>query len=163
MKRRGVSVYLEVFTLVGVALLGSAMVFAAVSKYVPATGGAAVSVSDLTIRQGSEAALERMVISDVGTSQIPGLMVATSGVGPGAAFCYSASNAATSAPVVATCPTTVAMPASVSLGLTILPGESIVLAFTVDGSAFVLGSTSNVIVTATNGAQAVASATVVPA
>ncbi len=163
MKRRGVSVYLEVFILVGVALLGSAMVFAAVSKYVPVTGGAAVSISDFAIRQGSGAALERMVISDVGTAQIPGLVVTTSGIGTGAAFCYSASNAATSVAIAATCPKTVAMPAAVSLGLTLLPGESVVLAFTVEGGAFVLGSTSDVVVTATNGAQAAASATVVPA
>lgn len=163
MVRRGVSVYLEVFTLVGVALLGSAMVFAAVSRYAPSAAGAGVSVSDLTIRQGSGAALERMVVSDTGTTPIPGLVVATSGVAPGAEFCYSASNVATSGAIAATCPGLEAMPSAVTLSIEVAPGESVVVAFAVEGSAFAVGSTSSVIVTASNGAQAVASATVLPA
>ena len=163
MERRGVAVYLEVFVLVGVALLGSALVFAAVSKYTSGDGGASVSISDLTIRQGDEAAVERMVVSNTGTVPVSTLEVDTSGVSSGVQFCYVVSDTESAETLESTCPTLSSMSPTVSLSAPIPQGQSVVVEFTIQGQAFVTGSTSEVVVVAADGAQASLSALVVPA
>ena len=163
MRRKGVAVYLEVFILVGVALLGSALVFAAVSKYASGEEGASVSVSDLTIRQGAGAAVERMVVSNTGTVPISKLEVDTSGIAAGSQFCYTVSYTGDMETVSSTCPELSPMPSPVSLSASLPPGQSVVAEFTIQGGAFATGTTSDVVVIAANGAQASLSALVVPA
>ncbi len=157
------AVFLEVFILIGVALLGSALVYAAVSKYASATEGAGVSVSDLTVSQGSGVAFERLVVSNTGTAPAPEMLVETSGLAQGVGLCYSVSTAGALELLASTCPSFAAMPATVTVPVPLSPGQSVVVEFTIEGEAFRVGSQCQVVVSTANGAQASLIAEVLPA
>ncbi len=66
--RRAVSTYLETFILIGVVVGGSALVYATTIRFsAPVQNSSSITVSDVSIRQGSGVALEKMVISNTGT------------------------------------------------------------------------------------------------
>jgi len=67
-RRRAVSTYLETFILIGVVIGGSALVYATTTKFsAPVQNSSSITLSDVSIRQGSGVALEKMVISNTGT------------------------------------------------------------------------------------------------
>jgi hypothetical protein len=161
LRRRGVAGYLEVFLLIGVVVLGSAAVFAAVRTMASDGGGPAIALSDLSIAQGRWGAVERFVVANVGTGEVPYLLVSTSGVAPGIVFCYSVSDALTGEPLVSSCPGTSVYSQPARLEAAFGPGASVVAQLTFYGAAFPPGGRCDLVVNAADGAQASLSGLVV--
>jgi hypothetical protein len=59
-KRKAVSTYLEVFILIGIVTAVTVLVFSAVTQYEPVSQGPSISVTDASIRQGLDQAVESM-------------------------------------------------------------------------------------------------------
>jgi hypothetical protein len=163
LRHRGISTYVETYLLIGVVLLGSSLVYVAASRYASTLQGPAISVSDLTIRQGANWAVEKFVVANTGSMTGSRLVVATSGVAPGTTYCYVVSDAISRATLASSCPTMATMPASASISATLRPGSSAVVQFSMAGVAFALGSWVTVVVGTANGAQVSATSQVVPA
>lgn len=144
-------------------MLGTSLVYAAGLRYSSTLQGPALTASDFSVKQGLHWAFERFVVTNIGTSTASSLFVASSGVAPGTTYCFVVSNASSSAVLVSTCPTMVVIPAYASIAVTLRPGTSAVVVFTMEGGAFAVGSWVTLVVGAANGAQVSLSTQVVPA
>lgn len=150
--RSGVSTYLELFLLIGVATGGSALVYATAGSYAAAPQGPAISVSAATIRQGSEVAVERITVANTGSVSFSSLTVSTPSLPTSTTYCYSVSTSA--APPTSTCPTMSANPSPITIAAIVTPGGTATVQLTmVGGNVFTEGSAYAVVVTASNSAQ----------
>ena len=90
--RRAVSTYVEVMVLMALVLGTSALVYlAATNISASGTGGASVSISLAAIRQGADAAVEKVTVANTGTVTITSFTMTTVGVTSSAA-CYTSSS-----------------------------------------------------------------------
>ena len=161
--RRGVSTYLEVFLLVGVAIGGSAIVMGSVYRYLWPIGGPTVAVEGATIRQGTDAAVESMLVVNTGDSPISSFVVTTAQPPQGATFCYTLLDPASGSPLSTTCPSMQAGPGSLQVSDTLVPGAGVEVELVLVGGAFSVGSMQLLTVTAWTGTQDSVGAEVVPA
>src|SRR5271157_2045385 len=100
--RAAVSTYLEVFVLIGIAIGGSALVYATTTKYQSVAQGAGVTVSQASIRQGLNQAVERLVVANTGTVTFSSFTISTVGTAGGisnAQFYVTLTNVATSSSI----------------------------------------------------------------
>jgi len=157
-RRRAVSTYLEVFILIGIVTAVSALVYSATTQYEPVSQGPSIAVSDASVRQGIDQALERMVIANTGTVSFSAFTISTVGTGggiPDAQFYVALTNIANSSSMV---PLSVASgttgDSSITENATIAPGQSFLATITfVDASEFAVGQPYGVTVSS-SGAQA---------
>ncbi len=162
-QRAGVSGYLEVFLLIGVAVGGTGLVFGAVSTYSSQLQGPSVSVSGATARQGIYMALETLTVYNSGDVPFSSFTISTSGVSDSASYCYTLLNPTTRTVVYSSCAALLANPASVVVSSALQPGNGLLVEITVTGAAFAVGSGIAVTVTSSSGAQATVGVQVVPA
>ncbi|MDG7010038.1 MAG: hypothetical protein JRM71_04505 [Nitrososphaerota archaeon] len=161
--RGGVSTYLEVFLLIGVAVGGSAIVMSAASRFLGPLGGAGVAVEEAAIRQGADAAFETLVVVNTGGSAFSSFVVSTAQSPGGATFCYALSDPSGGAPITSTCPAMQAGPGSFQVDYPLKPGAGVEVELLMAGGAFSVGSEHLVTVTASTGSQESVGALVVAA
>ncbi|MDG7010990.1 MAG: hypothetical protein JRN57_02600 [Nitrososphaerota archaeon] len=159
--KRGVSGYLEVFILIGVAVGGSGLVFGAAARYVGSGAGPSVSIVSATIRQGPYSAVESVTVSDTGTEPLGSLVITTSPAPPSAPYCYSVETPESGALISEAC-ISQGDPGSVLVLAGARSGGSVLLELVITGAAFAVGSDHQVSVTAAGGAQASTDVQVVP-
>ena len=165
--RTAVSTYLEVFILIGVAIGGSALVYATTTKYQPVAQGPGVTVSQASIRQGSNQAVERMVMANTGTFSFSSFTISTVGTTggiPNAQFYVTLTDVATSASITPSPASGTTGDSSVTETVTSSPGQSILASITiVSGSEFTIGQSYTVIVSTSGAAQASIQVVAIPA
>ncbi|MDE1858457.1 MAG: hypothetical protein KGI26_05285 [Thaumarchaeota archaeon] len=161
--RAGVSIYLEVFLLIGIALGGAGLVFGAAATLVGSASGPSASIVSASIRQGPYSAVESVTVEDVGTQPLGALTVVTSGAPASGMYCYSVEDPGSGAVLASTCPSLMADPGTVTLSAGVGEGGSVLVELVVTGGSFAVGSTHLVSVTAASGAQADAEVQVAPA
>ncbi len=134
--RAGVSTYLEVFILVGVATGCSAIAYSAVSSYAASASGPSLSVQGASIRQGTDAAVVTMTVVDTGDTALSSVQVTAGASSPYCVSLLSSSGAVLSSG----CPTlTTTLP--IALGATLQPGGSVVAVVTFpESGAFTVGA-----------------------
>jgi hypothetical protein len=160
---RGVSGYVEVFVLVGVAVAATALAFGAISPYASSLQGASVTLSDASIRQGAYAAFETLTVFNSGGPLDSSLTVTTTGVSGSATYCYTLVNPTSMATLFTNCPSATSNPATVAVAWPLPTGVGLIIEFTIGGGAFGIGSDCLVTVTTSAGGQATAGVQVVPA
>lgn len=145
--------YIEAFILIAIAMAGSILVYAAATGLAASgTGGASVSISYATIRQGTNAAIEKVTIANTGTVTITSFALATVGVISSATCYLSLFNLATGSTTSPACSFT----GPVSSGtVTVAPGQSVVATLTVEASLFTVGTLYTVTMSTSPAAQAV--------
>ena len=161
--RAGVSTFLEVFILVGVAFGGSSIAYGATGALSRSLQGPSLSVTGATISQGLDAAVERLTVYNSGSTAAGSFTVATTGVASSAQFCYSALNPVTKSIALSTCPTLSTNPTSVLFSTSLQPGASMVVELDLSGAPFVVGSSYPVTVSTRAGAQQTVEVEAVPA
>lgn len=160
--RCGVSAYVEVFVLIGIAAGGSAVVLGATIPFVSSLGGPSVSVQDESIHQGAYLAIVRLTVMNPGMIPIASFDVSTSQVPKSSSYCYAVYDLATGARSAGTCPTTLGNPASVTIDYPVKPGGAAGVVITIFGQVFGIGSTCTVTVTTPAGAQQAVDVLVAP-
>jgi hypothetical protein len=162
LKRRvGISVYIEVFILIAIAMVGSGIVYSAVTRYENAATGPAISVSDATIRQGANQAVERVVLANTGTVAFSSLTLTNLGAPTGATYCLSQLNPSTGSLISSSCPAGL-NPSVITLPTSLGPGQAVLVSVTVYGGMFTIGAAYTLIVSS-GGAQASMQVLAVPA
>jgi hypothetical protein len=162
LKRRvGISVYIEVFILIAIAMVGSGIVYSAVTRYENAAIGPAISVSDATIRQGASQAVERIVLTNTGTVAFSSLTLTNLGAPTGATYCLSLLNPSSGTMLSSSCPAG-SNPSVISVITALGPGQAVLVTVTVYGSVFAVGSTYTLIARS-GGSQASLQVMAVPA
>jgi hypothetical protein len=160
-RRAGISVYIEVFILIAIAMVGSGIVYSAVTRYEHAATGPAISVSDATIRQGANQAVERVVLTNTGTVAFSSLILTNLGAPTGATYCLSLLNPSSGTVLSSSCPAG-SNPSVISVPTALGPGQAVLVSVTVYGSVFAVGSTYTLIASS-GGSQASQQVTAVPA
>ncbi len=162
-RRAGVSGYLEVFILIGLALGGSGIVLGAAVRYSSSLQGASVAVSDAGISQGVHFAFERLTVSNTGQTPITSLTVSTPMAPPSASYCYTLTDPSTLRASSTTCPRMATNPGTVAIPCVIPSGGALRVTLQIAGSVFAIGSSTQVIVVTSAGSSATAEAQVLPA
>ena len=157
------STYVEVFVLIGIAAGGSALVLRAALPFASSFGESSVAVQDEGIRQGAYLATERLTVTNIGQAPISSFVISTSQVSSSASYCYSVYDPSTGERSAGTCPATATNPSSVTIADPVQPGGATGVVITIIGSAFDIGSTCTIAVTASSGAQEVVDVLVAPA
>jgi len=160
-KRAAVSTYVEVMILMALVLGTSALVYvAATNLSASETGGASVSISLAAIRQGADAAIEKVTVANTGTVTITSFTITTVGVTSPSSCYLSLLNPATGSATSGTCSFT----APVTSGnLSLPPGQSIIATVTVEAILFAIGSRYTVLANAYPAALATAQVVVITA
>ena len=163
--RTGVSTYIETFTLIGIAIGGSAVIYSSASGYSRSAGGGSLTVSGLEFRQGPYVAVERILIANTGTTPFVSFVVSAA-VPASAPFCVTLATPA-SVPVPFLSPpapcgsgtTTDPSSINVTLGRPLQPGGALVMSVAVfSGREFLVGSRYSATVTTSAGGAQVATA-----
>jgi hypothetical protein len=151
--RRGVSTYIQTFILVGVTLGGSSIAYSTVTKYASSTQGPSIAVADPSVVQGSGVAVERLTVSNTGSTAFTSFTISTPGLS--GSYCYSLKNALSGGTILAASPPcALANPSSVTATTTVSPGGAVTIALTIiGGNVFTPGTSYNVLVSTSNAAQ----------
>ncbi len=161
--RAAVSTYLELFILIGVVVGGSVLVYATTTRYMPVAQGPGVTVSQASIRQGLNQAVERMIIANTGTVSFSSFTITTVGI-VNAQFYVTLVNVATSSSVTPSLASGTTGDNSITETVTISPGQSTLATVTVvSASEFTVGARYSILVGASAGTQEQIFAVVVPA
>ncbi len=158
--RAAVSTYMEAFILIGVALGGAALVLGAASVYSSSLHGPSVSLGAASVRQGTYAAVERVMVYNTGDAPISAFTLSNPGVTSAALYCYTLSLPPSTTAAATNCPPTNSGAATVPISFTIRPGVAVLVEVTFAGGAFAVGSTAVITVTTSGGAQGTVSAQV---
>ena len=152
--RRAVSTYIEVIILMALVLGTSALVYMAATNFSASeTSGASVSVSLTAIRQGADAAIEKVTVANTGTVTITSFTITAVGVTSSSSCYLSLLNPAIGATTSGACSFTGPV---TSGAISLPPGQSIIATVTVDAILFAIGSRYTVIVNAYPAALATA-------
>ncbi|MBI3841061.1 MAG: hypothetical protein HY297_03785 [Thaumarchaeota archaeon] len=163
LRSRGVSTYLQTFVLISVALTGSFAVYRAVASYPSLASGPGVAVTNAMARQGSNFAIERLTVSNVGSIAFTSFTILNVGLSSGLTYCYSLWNPATQSSLGASCPSMASNPGTVQFSLAVPSGSSVVVQLTIaGGNAFALGKSYLVVVSCSPAAQASLKVVAVP-
>lgn len=160
--RTGVSAYLEVFLLIGVATAGSGIVFGAAAGFFGSLGSPTLSIAAVSIRQGPYAAVESVTVVGSGQGSLGNLVITTSGVPSSSTFCYSILDPVSRSALSSTCPTLQPNPGTLSVSPPSGAGISVLVELVIVGNIFTPGSSHLVTVTSSGGAQQSSAAQVVP-
>ncbi|MGP8125827.1 MAG: hypothetical protein ACLQEQ_08215 [Nitrososphaerales archaeon] len=166
-ERRAVSTFIEVFILIGIVIAGTAIVFAAVTKYEPVSQGASLGISDASIKQGSNQAIVRMVVANTGTVSLSSFTISTVGTSAGIAnaqFYVTLINVATSSTITPSQASGTTGDSAITETATISPGQSVLATITIIGAIeFAIGQSYSVTVSTSPAAQATIQVAAVPA
>ena len=136
--------YIEVMILMALVLGTSALVYlAATNISASETGGASVSISLAAMRQGADAAIEKVTIANTGTVTITSFTITTVGVTSSSSCYLSLLNPAIGTTTSGTCSFTGPV---TSGNISLPPGQSIIATITVDAILFAIGSRYTVLV-----------------
>jgi len=160
-RRAGVSAFIEAFILISVVIVGSGIVYSAVTQYEQASAGPAISATDATIRQGANQAVERVLLTNTGTVTLNSLTLTNVGVSTGATYCLSLLNPLTRTTISSSCPAG-SNPSVITVPTSLGPGQAVIVSVTVYGSVFALGGAYTVIASS-GGAQVSLQLTSTPA
>jgi len=167
LRHKAVSTYIEVFILIGVAMAGSALVYAAIINYQLAVQGPEITISQASIRQGVNEAIERIVIANTGTVTLNSFTISTAGTSggiPNAQFYVALTNVATGASITPSPGSGNTGDNSITETAAISPGQSILVSITfVSSSEFTIGQTYTVIIDAPGSALASIQVVAIPA
>lgn len=162
-RRRAVSTYLETFVLIAVAAGGSTAVYSAMAGYVGSARGADFVLTGVEMRQGTYAALERVTVTNTGTTQLGALTVTTS-ISSSPQYCVNLASGSTGGAVDFASPPpacgrgTVADPASITIvpSPAVGPGASVVLSVIIySPTEFQTGAEYGMVVSASGAAEQV--------
>jgi len=151
--RAAVSTYVETFVLIGVAVGGAGLVFEAASALTSSAQGPSIVVEAASIRQGAYLAVERLVVYNTGNSAVTGFTVSNLGVSTSSLYCFTLTAPPGAAVDETDCPPTNPGPGIVQISRTVSSGSSLLVELTFTGQAFVRGTTADIIVTTSDGAQ----------
>ena len=159
--RRGASVYVETFILIGIAVGGSAIVYSAMGGYASSAGGPSVAVSGALLRQGSSTATERLLVTNTGTTPFTSFTVVTARISSTPSYCITLQSSSGGSMGFASPPLpcgsgTTANPGSITLSPsnTIPPGQSVILTLVIySSSEFSIGRGYTITVATSGGAQ----------
>jgi hypothetical protein len=155
-----VSTYLEVFVLIGLATAGSAIVYGMTAGLGESAQGPGLLVSYASIRQGQNAAVERLVFTNTGQAPISSFTLSTAGIAS-AQYLVTLTDAVTGSSVTPS-PSSGTIPSQVIQGVTVMPGETIsVTLIILSGAEFSIGTRYPVIMSST-GAQQLQFVTALP-
>ncbi len=162
--------YIETFILIGIAVGGSAIVYSAMGGYASSAGGPSVAISDAVLWQGSSTAIERMVVTNTGTTSFASFTVVTARVSSTPSYCITLQSSSGMPVSFASPPSlcgsgTTGNPGSVTLSPSnaIPPGQSVILTLVIYSSNEVSIGTGYTITLATSGgAQQEIVATAIP-
>ena len=161
--KRGVSTYLEVFLLIGVAIGGSGLVLGAATRYLGSSSGPSVSIVSAAIRQGPYSAVESVAVAESGAGSLGAFNLTTSQAPESAPYCYSVDDPVSGEVLSSTCPGQAVGPGTIEIPPGSVRGGSVLVEVVVAGWAFAPGSSHLVSVTASDGSEASAEVEVVPA
>lgn len=154
-KAKGISTYLQTFLLIGVALGGSAIAYKTVYQYSGEAPTQSLAVSNPSIRQGTNFAVERITVTNQGTAALSSFSVLTQGISAALTYCASVWNPQTQTTIINNCPTMTANPTSVQFSASIPAGGSYVVVLTILGAnAFTVGRSYELTLTSSGGSQA---------
>jgi hypothetical protein len=154
--RRAVSTYIEVMVLMALVLGTSALVYVVATNISASeSGGASVSISLATIRQGADAAIEKVTVANTGTLTVTSFTMTTVGVTSSSSCYLSILNPAIGATTSGACSFTGPV---ASGAISLPPGQSIIATVTVDVILFAIGSRYTIVVNAYPAALATAQA-----
>lgn len=166
---RGVAAYIEAFTLIGIAVGGSAIVYSSMAGYAGSAGGASVGVSGVSLIQGPYFALEKLTIANTGSSAFGSFTVSTS-ISASPSYCVTlaedTASVGFSSPPAPCGSGTTADPSSIpiSLAAPLAPGCAVVVSAVIySGREFAVGGQYVVTVTTSAGAGQMAPAVAAPA
>ena len=150
--RLAVSTYLELFILIAVAIGGSALVYSVAYQYQPVVQGPGVTISQASIRQGLNQAVERVVLANTGTAAFNSFTLSTAGIA-NAQFYVSLTDAASRSSIAPSSASGTTGDNSITENVALSPGQSIVVSITiVSGSEFTVGQSYAVAVSTSGGA-----------
>jgi hypothetical protein len=152
--RGGVSAYLEAFVLIGVAMGGSGLVYAAASAYSSSEQGPSDSVAGASIVQGAYFAVERVTVFNTGPTPIASITLSTEPVSSSAGYCYALLAPTTMTQISSTCPPSGSDPERIAVAYTLASGKGVLIEVTVSGNAFSIGAAEAVTATTSAGPQA---------
>jgi hypothetical protein len=132
-RRQGIATYLQTFILIAVALGGSLVAYREVSAYASSAGGPAIQVSGVSLRQGAGVTIERLTISNSGTSVFHFINILNPNLAPGARYCYTVASISGEAQG-GTCPSMNPNPTSVEIDSNLTSGSTIVITIILEGS-----------------------------
>jgi hypothetical protein len=165
-KRKAVSTYLEVFILIGIVTAVTVLVFSAVTQYEPVSQGPSIAVSDASIRQGLDQAVESMVLANTGTVSFSSFTISTAGTTGGisdAQFYVTLTNVANGSSMAPSLASGATGDSSITENATVSPGQSVLATITiVNASEFTIGESYGVIVSS-SGAQSSLQSVALPA
>lgn len=162
-KRPGVSEYLAVFILAGVAVGGSVLVYSAATRMAGSSRGPGISVLDGTVRAGEYFTTESLTVYNGGTSPVTSFSISTQQVPTGARYCATLLSPGNLSTLSTTCPALAPDPSVVAVSRPLAPGGSVTVELFINGASFTPGTWLSVTVAASSGAEGTEEVEVVPA
>jgi len=144
---KGIATYLQTFVLIGVALGGSIIAFREVSAYANSSGGPAIQVWSASITQGAGVVIERLTVSDTGSTEFPYVIVLNPDLAAGASYCYTLASTSGMAEG-GTCPSMSTDPTSIRVGANLTSGGTLVVSIILEGSTVSQGTDYPLLVSA---------------
>jgi hypothetical protein len=155
LRRAAVATYLQTFILIGAVLGGAFLVFRVSETYSNSLDGPGLSISDFSIRQGTNAGVESFVISNVGQVSFASVTIVDPSLSTAASYCYTLWDPTTMSSIANTCPNLASNPTTIMISAPIPPGSSSLLTLTLPGAGvFLTGVSYPIIVLAPDGVQA---------
>jgi hypothetical protein len=166
---RGISTYIETFTLIGIAVAGTAIVYSTTAGYSASAGGASVALSGVVLSQGQYVAVEKLIIENTGTVPI-GSFVISAAIPANPSYCMTLTSTNSgpvpfSSPPAACGSSTSVNPGSIGVSLVQSAPPGVALLMTVNifsGTEFAVGMQYTVTVTVSGGASQLVASTAVP-
>jgi hypothetical protein len=146
-RRQAIATYLQTFILIAVALGGSLLAYREVSAYADSAGGPTIQVWGASLRQGAGAAIERLTVSNSGTSEFPFVTVLNPDFAPLASYCYTVVSA-TGTDETGTCPSMEVNPTSIRVEANLTSGTTVVVTIIIEGGFVSQGRAYALLVTA---------------
>jgi len=147
----------------GIAIGGAGIAVSAAERYASTLQGPSVSISDLSIKQGTYAAIEEVEIANTGDTTVDSFVLSTTGINGTFDYCYSVSGVNEKSSQVLSCPAGNHDPASITVPYALDPGQGVLVAVTVEGAPFSFGATESMTVITSTGAEQTAEVVVGPA
>jgi len=146
-RHHAIATYLQTFILVAVALGGSLLAYREVSAFASSAGGPAIQVLDSSLRQGAGVTIERLTVSDSGTTGFPFFTVLNPSLVPGESYCYTVASIAGSLEG-GTCPSMDGNPTTIRVGANLTSGSTAVVTVIIEGGTVLQGRAYSVVVIA---------------
>ena len=146
-RRQAIATYLQTFILIAVALGGSLLAYREVSAFASSAGGPTIQLWDASLKQGAGVAIERLTVSNSGTSEFPFVTVLNPDLPRGASYCYTVASI-TGTDESGTCPSMDVNPTSIRVATNLTSGSTVVVTIIIERGAVSQGRAYPLLVTA---------------